>query len=344
MFVDAFAGAFLILLDPVVWVFVALGAAWGIFVGAMPGIGTTLGYALLIPLSFTLPPVTSVAMLLSVAVGSQFGNSIPAILVGVPGGSSTVMTVLEGYTLFKQGKSDIALGASYIGALVGQVLSIPLFVALVIPLANLAYVFQAPELFAMYTLGIVAIVSIASGNMVKGLVSAGLGLLVGLIGLDPLSGRVRFTFDIVSLRPGLDDAAVIVGLLAGGELLRSARQAFQWPVESGGLTSRIRLPKLSRMGGRDMVAPVVGGTIIGTLVGAIPGAGARRGKVPLDRSEDGARAGLADIGRAHISRTLTNVPFLNRCRSRALLWAECIIDSRSQSRLSGGVEWPFLAA
>jgi len=122
----------------------------------------------------------------------------------------------------------------------------------------------------MYTLGIVAIVSIASGNMVKGLVSAGLGLLVGLIGLDPLSGRVRFTFDIVSLRPGLDDAAVIVGLLAGGELLRSARQVFQWPVETGGLTSRIRLPKLSRMGGRDMVAPVVGGT----LVGAIPGAGA----------------------------------------------------------------------
>jgi putative tricarboxylic transport membrane protein len=274
VFVDAFAGAFQVLLDPGIWAFVALGAAWGIFVGAMPGIGTTLGYALLIPLTFTLDPVTSVAMLLAVAVGSQFGNSIPAILVGVPGGSSTVMTVLEGYTLFKQGKGDIALGASYIGALAGQVLSIPLFVALVIPLAQLAYVFQAPELFAMYTLGIVAIVSIASGNMVKGLVSAGIGLLVGLVGLDPLSGRVRFTFDLVALRPGFDDAAVIVGLLAGGELLRSARQTFQWPVDSGGLTARIRLPRLSRMGGRDMVAPLIGGTLIGTFIGAIPGAGA----------------------------------------------------------------------
>jgi putative tricarboxylic transport membrane protein len=238
VFLDAFVGAVVILLDPGVWLFVALGAAWGIFVGAMPGIGTTLGYALLIPLTFQLPAVTSVAMLLAVAVGSQFGNSIPAILVGVPGGSASVMTVVEGYTLFKEGKGDIALGASYIGALVGQILSIPLFVALVIPLANLAYVFQAPELFAMYTLGIVAIVSIASGSMIKGLVSAGIGLLVGLIGLDPLSGRVRFTFDIVSLRPGLDDAAVIVGLLAGGELLRSARQSFQWPMEGDGSVCR----------------------------------------------------------------------------------------------------------
>jgi len=227
VFLDAFIGAFEVLLDPTVWLFVGLGAVWGVFIGAMPGIGTTLGYALLLPLTFQLPAVTSVAMLLSVAVGSQFGNSIPAILVGVPGGSAAVMTVMDGYSLFKQGKGDLALGASYLGALVGQVLSIPLFVALVIPLAQLAYIFQAPELFAMYTLGIAAIVAIASDSMVKGLVSALVGLLVGLIGLDPITGVVRFTFDVSALRPGLDDAAVIIGLLAGGELLRSARQVFQ---------------------------------------------------------------------------------------------------------------------
>jgi putative tricarboxylic transport membrane protein len=274
VFLDAFAGAFGVLLDPLIWVFIALGAAWGVFVGAMPGIGTTLGYALLLPLTFALHAVTSVAMLLAVAVGSQFGNSIPAILVGVPGGSASVMTVLDGYTLFKQGKGDIALGASYLGALVGQVLSIPLFVALVIPLANLAYIFQAPELFAMYALGIAAIVAIASDSMVKGLVSAGIGLLIGLVGLDPITGRVRFTFDVVSLRPGFEDAVVIIGLLAGGELLRSARQVFQWPIDAENFKSRIRLPSWSRMGGRDMVPPLIGGTLIGTLVGAIPGAGA----------------------------------------------------------------------
>jgi putative tricarboxylic transport membrane protein len=274
LFLDAFTGAFGVLLDPTIWLFIAIGAAWGVFVGAMPGIGTTLGYALLLPLTFQLPAETSVAMLLSVAVGSQFGNSIPAILVGVPGGSASVMTVLDGYTLFKQGKGDIALGASYLGALVGQVLSIPLFVALVIPLANLAYIFQAPELFAMYTLGIAAIVAIASDSMVKGLVSAAIGLLIGLVGLDPTTGRVRLTFDVMSLRPGFADAAVIIGLLAGGELLRSARQVFQWPMESENLRSRIRLPSWSRMGGRDMVPPLIGGTLIGTLVGAIPGAGA----------------------------------------------------------------------
>jgi putative tricarboxylic transport membrane protein len=274
VFLDAFAGAFGILLDPSVWLFVALGAAWGVFVGAMPGIGTTLGYALLIPLTFNLPAVTSVAMLLSVAVGSQFGNSIPAILVGVPGGSAAVMTVMDGYALFKQGKGDIALGASYLGALVGQFLSIPLFVALVIPLANLAYIFQPPELFAMYCLGMAAIVAIASDSMVKGLVSAAVGLLIGVIGLDPLTGVVRFTFGVTSLRPGFDEVAVIVGLLAGGELLRSARQSFQWPVEGGEESRRIRLPRFSAMGGRDMVPPLLGGTVLGTLIGAIPGAGA----------------------------------------------------------------------
>jgi putative tricarboxylic transport membrane protein len=213
-------------------------------------------------------------MLLAVAVGSQFGNSIPAILVGVPGGSASIMTVMDGYTLFKQGKGDVALGASYIGALAGQILSIPLFVAMVIPLANLAYVFQPPEMFAMYTLGIAAIVAIASDSMLKGLTSAAIGLLIGIVGLDPLTGRVRFTFDVVSLRPGFDDAAVIIGLLAGGELLRSARQVFQWPMDEENLKSRIRLPSWSKMGGRDMLAPLAGGTIIGTLVGAIPGAGA----------------------------------------------------------------------
>jgi putative tricarboxylic transport membrane protein len=274
VFVNAFTGAFEILLHPTVWLFVAIGAMWGVFVGAMPGIGTTLGYALLIPLTFNLPAVTSVAMLLSVAVGSQFGNSIPAILVGVPGGSASVMTVLDGYTLFKQGKGDIALGASYMGALVGQILSIPLFVALVIPLANLAYIFQPPELFAMYTLGMVAIVAIASDSIVKGLTSAAFGLLIGVVGLDPLTGVVRFTFGVVALRPGFDDVAVVVALLAGGELLRSARQSFQWPVEGGEEAKRIRLPRMSRMGGRDMIPPLLGGTLIGTLIGAIPGAGA----------------------------------------------------------------------
>ena len=271
MFFDTFAGAFEILLDPTSWLFIILGAVWGVFVGAMPGIGAPLGFALLLPLTFTLDPVVAVAMLLALSVGNAFGNSLPAITLAIPGSPATIMTVLDGHALFKRGKGDVALGAAYIAALGGQLISIPLFVLLVIPLANLAYVFQAPELFGIYVLGMVAVVSIASANILKGLLSALFGLIVGLVGLDPLTTFSRFTFDVVEIRAGFDETAVIIGLLALGEIFRSLRQNYSWTIE--GEVKRVRLPRLSEMGGGGMVAPLVGGTVLGTLIGAIPGAG-----------------------------------------------------------------------
>lgn len=274
MFLDSMQGALEVLLDPITWFWILVGSFWGVFCGAMPGIGVTLGYALVLPLAFVLHPVVAVAMLLSISVGNQFGNSLPAITLAIPGGPSTIMTVLDGHALYKQGKGDIALGAAYIAALVGQAISVPLFVALVIPLAGLAYVFQPPELFAVYVIGMVTVISIASANVMKGLVSAALGLLVGIVGSDPLTALPRFTFDLTSLRSGLDDAVVIVGLLAVGELFRSMRQTYSWSADAGkDAFRRIKLPRLRAMGGRDMLPALFGGTIIGTFVGAIPGAG-----------------------------------------------------------------------
>ena len=275
MFVEAFVGAFGLLLDWQVWLFVIFGAFFGVVIGALPGIGTTLGYALLIPVTLALPPVVAVSMLLSVAVGGQFGNSLPAILLGVPGGPSAMMTVLDGHALYKKGRGDLALGASYLAALVGQAISVPLFVLLVIPLAGLAYVFQAPELFAMFTLGMVAIVSLVSENVIKGLLSVAFGMALALVGLDPLTSTDRFTFGIRELRPGLDEAALVVGLLAVGELFRQARQRFQWrEIAESATKARVRMPSLKEMGGRDIAPALLGGTLIGTLEGAIPGGGA----------------------------------------------------------------------
>ena len=272
MFLDSLTGALGVLGHADVWLFVALGALWGCFCGAMPGIGATLGYALVLPLTFVLDPVVSVSMLLAISVGNQFGNSLPAITLAIPGGASTIMTVLDGNALYKQGKGDIALGAAYIAALAGQLISIPLFVALVIPLANLAYVFQPPELFAIYVLGMVTVVSIASTNVLKGLLSAGLGLLVGVVGSDPLTALPRLTFGVTSLRSGFDEASVIVGLLAVGEIFRSLRQTYSW-AQTGDVPKRVKLPRLRAMGGRDMIPSLLGGTLLGTFIGAIPGAG-----------------------------------------------------------------------
>ena len=271
MFIDTFAGALEVLIHPTTWLFILLGAVWGVFVGAMPGIGSPVGYALLLPLTFVLDPVQSVAMLLAVSVGNAFGNSLPAITLAIPGSPATIMTVLDGHALFKQGKGDVALGATFIAALAGQLISIPLFVLLVIPLANLAYVFQAPELFGIYVLGLVAVVSIASNNIVKGLLSAAFGMIVGMVGLDPLTTFSRFTFGINEIRAGFDETAVIVGILALGEIFRSLRQSFDWGV--GSETGRVRLPRLKEMGGKGMLPSLFGGTVLGTLIGAIPGAG-----------------------------------------------------------------------
>jgi putative tricarboxylic transport membrane protein len=271
-FLETFVGSASLLTSPTIWVFIFIGSMWGVFVGAMPGVGSSAGFALLLPLTFIIEPVNSVAMLLAVSVGNAYGNSLPAIVLGIPGSPATIMTVLDGNALYKQGKGDIALGGAYIGALAGQLVSIPIFVLLVVPLADLAYLFQPPELFGIYVFGMVAVVSIASRNIVKGLVSAGFGLLVGLVGIDPLTSLPRFTFGIEQIRGGLDETIVVVGILALGEIYRSLRQSFDWSMGVGA-PSRVRLPKLRAMGGREIIPPLLGGTLIGTLVGAVPGAG-----------------------------------------------------------------------
>jgi putative tricarboxylic transport membrane protein len=271
-FIDTFVGTASVLTSFSVWGFILLGALWGVFVGAMPGVGSSVGFALLLPLTFIISPVNSVAMLLAVSVGNAYGNSLPAIVLGIPGSPATIMTVMDGNALYKQGKGDIALGGAYIGALAGQMVSIPLFVLLVVPLADLAYVFQPPELFGIYVFGMVAVVSIASANVVKGLISACLGLLVGLVGTDPLTSLPRFTFGITNLLGGLEETIVVIGILALGEIFRSLRQSFDWSMGAAG-PSRVRLPRLRAMGGREIVPPLLGGTVIGTLVGAVPGAG-----------------------------------------------------------------------
>lgn len=271
-FLETFAGAASVLSSPTIWMFILLGAMWGVFVGAMPGIGSPVGFALLLPLTFITSPVNSVAMLLAVSVGNAYGNSLPAIVLGIPGSPATIMTVMDGNALYKQGKGDVALGGAYIGALAGQLVSIPVFVLLVVPLADLAYVFQPPELFGIYVFGMVAVVSIASANIVKGLVSVCFGLLVVLIGTDPLTALPRFTFGIGQIRSGLDETVVVIGILALGEIFRSLRQSYDWSMGVGA-PRRVRLPRLRAMGGREIVPPLVGGTIIGTLVGAVPGAG-----------------------------------------------------------------------
>lgn len=269
--VDALVGGLELFLVPSFWVAVIIGVLFGVITGALPGLGTTLAYALILPFTYGLDITTTIALLMAVTVGVQYGNSIPAILIGVPGTPAAVLTVIDGFALHKQGKTGYALGVAFVAALSGQFVSILFFAAAVVPLGALAFHFLNPELFALFVFGIVAIVSLTGKNLIKGLMAACIGLLIAIVGLDPVNFQPRFTFDFRELQSGLNASAAVIGLLAVSELLRQTRQAFQW--DTGGTTRfSATFPPLRAL--RRTFPAMAGGTVVGTLVGAIPGAGA----------------------------------------------------------------------
>ena len=270
LFAPLFGGVGL-LGDPLVWVFVLVGTLYGVACGAMPGVGTTLAYGLVLPFTFAMTPIHGVAFLLAISVGVQYGNSIPAILMGSPGNPAAILTVIDGHTLHKQGQSDLALGVAFVAALGGQLVSILMFIMLVVPLMGLAYYFSFPEIFALYCMGMVALISLTGGNVLKGIVSAAFGIGIGMVGLDPMGLMTRFDFGFRQVRSGLDEVAVVIGLLAISELIRQARQVFTWKDLSGEL-GKTRFPAFARW--KSAIPAMAGGTVVGTLVGAIPGAGA----------------------------------------------------------------------
>lgn len=270
-FLGPLLGGVGLLTDPMLWLAVAAGTVFGVLAGAMPGIGTTLAFGLVLPFTFVMSPVIGVAFLLSISVGVGYGNSIPAILMGIPGNPAAILTVIDGHTLHKRGESGLALGVSFVAALGGQLVSILMFILLVVPLMGLAYEISFPEIFGLYCLGFVALISLAGDNMVKGLMAAAFGITIGLVGLDPINMVTRLDMGIRDVRSGFEEVAAVIGLLALSELFRSTRQTFQWQDKSGE-TKGARFPSWSRI--RPAVPAMVGGTVVGTFVGAIPGAGA----------------------------------------------------------------------
>jgi len=305
------AGGASLLADPVTWLFVLAGTMFGVASGAMPGIGTTLAYGLVLPFTFAMSPIHAVAFLLAISVGVGYGNSIPAILMGIPGNPAAILTVIDGHTLHKRGDSGLALGVAFVAALGGQLISIVMFVFLVVPLMSLAYYFSYPEIFSLYFLGMVAIISLAGNNIVKGLMAAAFGISVGLVGLDPINLTTRFDFGFREVRSGLEEVAIVIGLLAVSELFRAARQTFQWTDLSGELKPS-RFPAFARW--KSAIPAMFGGTVVGTLVGAIPGAGSttaamiayQQAQMFSKKPEDFGRGSIDGIGANEAAQNASN--------------------------------------
>lgn len=248
-----------------------LGTAWGFLGGALPGIQASTAMALILPLTWGMPPAGALMMLAAVYVAAEYSGSVPAILIRTPGTSASVMTTFDGYALQQQGLGGKALSVSLYGGFVGGLIGNVMLILMVVPLARVALTFGPPEFFAFACFGLALVASLGSGSVIRALVSAVLGVALASVGLDPFTGSPRFSFGIPELVDGFQTISVLVGLLAVSEILVQARDPKKPIARFAGRVST----ELVTWREFKALLPLVGWTsVLGMLIGVLPGAGA----------------------------------------------------------------------
>jgi putative tricarboxylic transport membrane protein len=251
-----------------------IGCFVGTLIGVLPGIGAFATIALLLPFTYGLEPTTALIMLAGIYYGAQYGCSTTSILVNIPGEASGVITVLDGYQMARQGRAGEALLVSALGSFFAGTVATILIAAFGPPLANMALRFGPPEYFSLMTLGLVAAIVLARGSVIKAVGMAVLGLLFGLVGTDVNSGAQRFTFGISELFDGIDFVVVAMGVLGISELISNLdepeenRESFAKNMKGTGIW------RLSRDDFRRAWPASIRGTIVGSILGCLPGGGA----------------------------------------------------------------------
>lgn len=249
--------------------FAFAGCLWGILGGALPGLSPSIAMALLLPFTYGMEPVPAIVLLASVYVGAEYGGSIPAILIRTPGTNASAATALDGFEMARQGRGGEALGISLVSGLVGGLFGLAVLVLATEPLARLALAFTPAAYFALAVLGLSVIASLAGGSLTKGLIGAGLGLMISTVGTDPVSGVPRFTFATPELLGCIRPILVMVGLFAVAEMLVQIGEPAWARAEAR--DTRLKLPGLSMM--RRLLPAQAIGCGIGTVEGVTPGAG-----------------------------------------------------------------------
>jgi putative tricarboxylic transport membrane protein len=247
-----------------------VGAVVGTLVGILPGLGPIAGIALLIPATFSLNATSAIIMLSGIYYGAMYGGSTTSILINVPGETASVMTCIDGYQMAKKGRAGPALAICAIGSFVAGSLAILGLVFLAPPLAEAALAFGPPEFFSLMVFGFVVLSNVTGGSLIKSLMMAMVGLIIGTIGLDPVSGNPRFTFGQVSLLGGIEFVAVAIGLFGIAEVLANVEQSAD-VLEQSVLVPSLRELYPTRQDLRQSVWAILRGTGIGFGVGLVPG-------------------------------------------------------------------------
>jgi putative tricarboxylic transport membrane protein len=248
-----------------------MGCILGTLIGVLPGIGPVATIAMLLPATYALPPIAALIMLAGIYYGAQYGGSTTAILVNLPGESSSVVTCIDGYQMARQGRAGPALAAAGIGSFFAGSVGTLILAAFAAPLTEVAFKFGPAEYFSLMILGLIGAVVLASGSLLKAIAMILLGLLLGLVGTDVNSGVARFSFDIPELTDGIGFVVIAMGVFGYGEIITNlSRHADDREV----FTAEVKGLFPNKEDFKRMVPAILRGTALGSMLGILPGGGA----------------------------------------------------------------------
>jgi putative tricarboxylic transport membrane protein len=254
---------------PINLLYCLIGVFLGTLIGVLPGLGPTATIAMLLPITFVLPPISALIMLAGIYYGSQYGGSTTSILVNLPGEAASVVTTLDGYQMARRGRAGVALATAAIGSFFAGTVATLLLALFAPPLSALALEFGPADYFSLMVLGLVASVVLAQGSLLHAIGMVVLGLLLGLIGTDVTSGAQRYTFDIPQLADGIGFVVVAMGMFGLAEIIRNLESESERAVIIAKITNLMP----TRDDWKRMVGPILRGTAIGSAVGILPGSG-----------------------------------------------------------------------
>src|SRR3974390_3406576 len=270
-----------------------IGVSVGTLIGVLPGIGPLGTIAILLPITFNVAPVGALIMLAGIYYGAQYGGSTTAILVNLPGETSSVVTCIDGHQMARQGRAGAALAVAALGSFFAGCVSTLLIATFAPPLAVVGQSFGAPEYFSLMVLGLIAAVVLAHGSVLKAVAMIILGLLVGLVGTDGNTGATRLTFGITELTDGIDVATLAIGIFGLGEIITNLSQ----PEETRALVaSKITRLWPTREDFRRAWPAVLRGTALGSILGVLPGGGATLSSFAAYALEKKSSAHAAQFG------------------------------------------------
>ena len=273
-----------------------IGVVLGTAIGVLPGLGPAATIAMLLPITFGLDPTASLIMLAGIFYGAQYGGSTTAILVNLPGESSSVITAIDGYQMAKKGQAGKALATAAIGSFFAGTVTTFLIALFSPPLAEMALKFGPAEYFSLMVLGLVASVVLANGSLLNALGMIVLGLLLGMIGTDVNSGVARFSFDVPELTDGVSFVVVAMGVFGIGEILGNLHNE----AERSLMVKKVTGLMLTKEDYKAIAAPVIRGTMLGSILGVLPGGGAMLSSFAAYALEKKVSKNAANFGKGAI--------------------------------------------